>query len=73
MKRTISVGVIGCGYWGPNLLRNFRSLPNVRVKAVCDLNQERLQHLKSLYPEVELHSDYRQLLGPDGEWRDYLD
>ena len=45
MKTRISVGVIGCGYWGPNLVRNFRSLLNCQVTAVCDLNEGRLRHL----------------------------
>ena len=66
MKKITSVGVVGCGYWGPNLVRNFRSLPNCRVKALCDLNQDRLNHLRSLYPEVDGHTDYACLLNdPD--------
>ena len=62
MKKTISVGVVGCGYWGPNLLRNFRSLPNCKVKAICDLSEKRLAHLRSLYAELETHTDFKQLL-----------
>jgi len=60
------VGVIGCGYWGPNLVRNFRSLPDCEVHAVCDVNEERLRHMQSVYPEIKGLSDYRMLLGPDG-------
>jgi predicted dehydrogenase len=52
MKDAIAVGVVGCGYWGPNLLRNFKALPNCRVQAVCDASEERLRHMTSLYPEV---------------------
>jgi predicted dehydrogenase len=66
MKGHISVGVIGCGYWGPNLVRNFRSLANCQVKVVCDLNVERLAHLRTVYPEIEGVSDYTRMLGPDG-------
>lgn len=66
MKTGISIGVVGCGYWGPNLVRNFRSLPNCSVKTVCDLNPDRLRHLRGLYPEIEGVSDYRTMLGPDG-------
>lgn len=62
MKKTINVGVIGCGYWGPNLIRNLRSLPDCHLKLVCDLNQQRLKHMKLLYPEVETHTDYHHLL-----------
>ena len=61
-NKTISVGLIGCGYWGPNLLRNFNSLPNCHVKAICDLNQDRLDHLHALYPLTEPLTDYRRLL-----------
>jgi predicted dehydrogenase len=53
MKKPITVGVIGCGYWGPLLVRNLKSLPDCRLKAVCDLNTERLKHISALYPEVE--------------------
>ena len=38
MKKQITVGVLGCGYWGPLLIRNFRSLPECRLKVVCDLD-----------------------------------
>ena len=65
MKSHISVGIIGCGYWGPNLVRNFRSLPNCRVKAMCDLSETRLQHMRTLYPEIEGMTDYQQLLKSD--------
>ena len=61
-SRKIKVGVAGCGYWGPNLIRNFRSLSDCQLKVMCDLNPARLKHLKSLYPEVAGESDYRHLL-----------
>lgn len=66
MKTTISIGVIGCGYWGPNLVRNFRSLPDCHVTAVCDPNEERLRHMGAVYPEIKGLADYRLLLGPGG-------
>ena len=40
MKKQITVGVIGCGYWGPLLVRNFKSLPDCQLKAVCDLKTD---------------------------------
>ena len=61
-KQEIKIGVIGCGYWGPNLVRNFRSLPDCRLQMMSDLNEQRLAHLKTLYPEVEAVTDYRLLL-----------
>lgn len=62
MSKHTNVGVIGCGYWGPNLIRNFRSLPNCTLKAMCDLSEDRLRHLKSLYPEVIGMTDYKKML-----------
>ncbi len=47
-----NVSVIGCGYWGPNLIRNLSSLPDCRVKSVCDLDDASLQRVKNLYPNV---------------------
>ena len=62
MTPKTTVAVVGCGYWGPNLIRNFRSLPDCRLKMMCDLNRQRLKHLHQLYPEVELSSDYDAVL-----------
>ena len=53
MSEPITVGLIGCGYWGPLLIRNFKSLAGCRLRTVCDLSDDRLRHLKSLYPDVE--------------------
>src|SRR6266853_5479248 len=66
MKNQVSVGVVGCGYWGPNLIRNFRQLPDCRMKLMCDTREQRLAHLRSLYPEVEGHKDYGHLLNGAG-------
>ena len=52
MDKEHVVGVIGCGYWGPNLIRNFSSLASCRVKTVCDTSQERLEHMSRLYRDV---------------------
>jgi predicted dehydrogenase len=53
MKTMIDIGVVGCGYWGPNLIRNFRALGNCRLRLMCDAHPQRLKHLKTLYPEVQ--------------------
>ena len=45
----ISVGVIGCGYWGPNLIRNFSSCPLTNLVAVCDADPQRLEKVGSSY------------------------
>ena len=62
MKKTLNVGVVGLGYWGPNLARNFHSLGDCRLKSVCDLREERLKHITSLYPTVSGESDFEKLL-----------
>jgi predicted dehydrogenase len=66
MKQRIVVGVVGCGYWGPNLIRNFKGLPNCHLGAVCDVNQARLKHMVSLYPDVEGVTDFDHLLNGVG-------
>jgi predicted dehydrogenase len=62
MTKILTVGVIGFGYWGPNLVRNFRSLPDCRLKTVCELSDERLAHLRSLYPDVGCEKDFDRML-----------
>lgn len=46
------IGVIGCGYWGPKLARNFAELPGSTLAMVSDLREERLAEIKRLYPHV---------------------
>lgn len=62
MKKSLTVGVVGCGYWGPNLIRNFRSLPDCHMKVICDISEDRLRHLRSLYPDLETETDYDRML-----------
>jgi predicted dehydrogenase len=66
MKQPIVVGVVGCGYWGPNLVRNFKGLPNCSLKAMCDLSEARLKHMRSLYSDVEGVTDFEHLLNGVG-------
>ena len=47
--RSVRVGVIGCGYWGPNLVRNFARHPHSQVEAVCDLRYERAMRVGAEY------------------------
>ena len=62
MSKQIKVGVAGCGYWGPNLVRNFRSLPGCHMNVMCDIKAERLKHLQALYPEVKGEMNYDKML-----------
>jgi predicted dehydrogenase len=66
MAKAIRIGVVGCGYWGPNLIRNFRTLPDCEMSLMCDLSDTRLAHLKSLYPEVGAEREYGHLLNGAG-------
>ena len=54
--------VVGCGYWGPNLLRNIRLLPDCRVKIACDTRKDRLAHMKSLYSEIDTTTEFDQVI-----------
>jgi predicted dehydrogenase len=58
---TIRVGVIGYGYWGPNLTRNFYELPESDLVAVADLSEARLKQARLRYPHLILKTDYREL------------
>jgi predicted dehydrogenase len=62
MGKPMNVAVVGCGYWGPNLIRNFRSLGDCRMKTMCDVSEDRLKHLRSLYPEVAGETSFERLL-----------
>jgi predicted dehydrogenase len=66
MEDMVNIGVVGCGYWGPNLIRNFRGLPGCRLKLICDTKIERLKHLTTLYPEVEAEHRFDVLLNGAG-------
>jgi predicted dehydrogenase len=58
----IKVGVIGYGYWGPNLVRNFMAAPDSAVTRVCDLRGERLSSLGKLYPALKTCNDSADLI-----------
>lgn len=58
----IKIGVIGHGYWGPNLVRNFMAAPGSIVSAVCDQRVERLSQLKKLYPNLNTCTDATELI-----------
>jgi predicted dehydrogenase len=58
----ISVGVIGYGYWGPNIVRNFQSLDLGCVKAVSDLNPKVLTKAKKNYPSIHTTTDCQEIL-----------
>jgi predicted dehydrogenase len=58
----ITVGVIGYGYWGPNLVRNFVETAGARVAWVTDVRPERLPLVTARYPTIRVSTDYRDIL-----------
>jgi predicted dehydrogenase len=58
----IKVGVIGYGYWGPNLVRNFMAATGSEVARVCDVREERLAPLRKLYPVIKTCSQPNDLI-----------
>jgi len=57
----MKVGIIGLGYWGPNLVRNFSSNQDISSVVACDLSSERLQSIKKKFPNVKLCNDPNEL------------
>lgn len=64
-RSRVRVGVIGCGYWGPHLVRNLHEMPEAELIGVSDLRPERLDYVGSRYPGVRLVSDHHDLLATD--------
>ncbi len=63
---TINIGIIGYGYWGTNLVRNFSAVPDCRVAMVSDLREERLQLINRVYPSIKTTKNVEELIkSPD--------
>ena len=62
MKKTTRVGVVGCGYWGPNLVRNLRQAPDCHLKLLCDVSEQRLRHMNRLYPDLQTTTRFEDML-----------
>jgi len=59
----MKIAVIGYGYWGPNLVRNFSWTPGIDVKYVCDLDEKRLATVGGMFPNVEVTTtNYQEVL-----------
>lgn len=62
----VKIGVIGYGYWGPNIARNFNSIDGADVVSICDRNQESLSRARKIYPNMLLTTDCNEVLtAPD--------
>lgn len=62
MTSQIRIGVVGCGYWGPNHLRVFSQLGGSRVTAFSDLDPKRLATIGAQYPDAKGYADFRELI-----------
>ncbi len=58
----LNIGIIGYGYWGKNILRNFAANAEVSVAALCDTNPSVLDYIQQTYPELALFSRYQEMI-----------
>jgi predicted dehydrogenase len=61
----LRIAVVGLGYWGPNLVRNFHEVPGVEVAAICDLNEGALELIGRRYPAVRRTTSFADVLDDD--------
>ncbi len=59
---SIRIAIVGCGYWGPNFIRNFFKFRECEIAAVADLQVDRLDQIRVLYPCVEITTDASSLI-----------
>jgi predicted dehydrogenase len=57
----IKIGLIGYGYWGPNLARNFNNNPDLELSAICDFSNDRLKAAGNLYSQARLVNQVDEL------------
>lgn len=58
----MKIGVIGFGYWGPNIVRNFQLISGCQTAMVADLSLENLKKAKELYPNIAITQNYKDIL-----------
>lgn len=58
----INIGVIGFGYWGPNIVRNFNCANGAKVTKICDSNPKTHERIGNLYPNISVSSDVKEIL-----------
>jgi predicted dehydrogenase len=62
----LNFGIVGYGYWGPNIVRNLSTIGKARVHSVCDINTEACHKVKMMYPHVNVTDDFKSLIkSPD--------
>ena len=63
---SVKLAVVGCGYWGQNLIRNFAEVDGAELVTVCDLEEKALAKVQKRYPTVSLTQDLNQVLSDPG-------
>ena len=58
----IGIAVVGYGYWGPQIVRNFHNLETSQVTAVCDKSPKALRRVQQAYPEIKVSQDITDVL-----------
>ena len=61
-KSMVRIGIVGCGYWGPNYIRIFNELPNSCVSVCCDSDPSKLSSLEKVYPSIKKTTNYIDVL-----------
>jgi predicted dehydrogenase len=62
----VRIGVVGLGYWGPNLARNFEAIPAAQLAWCCDASEDRRRSIRERFPEVRVTGDLDELLADPG-------
>lgn len=62
----IHIAVIGYGYWGPNIVRNFNSIEGAAVVSICDTRPDRLKQAKKAHPDIKITSEVNELMASPG-------
>ncbi len=66
MQRVLNIAVVGFGYWGPNIVRNFHAIEGTRVISVCDRESTALKRVKKSYPSIQTSTDFNKIIySPD--------
>src|SRR5947207_13675486 len=65
-RKPVTFGVVGLGYWGPNLLRVLADSPDVEVHWICDLDEARIAPFARRYPAARTTTEFQDLLDDDG-------
>ncbi len=61
-NNSVRIGVVGVGYWGPNIIRNLTNMEEVQLAGVCDLSKDALNRVKMQYPDIPLFNSFDDMI-----------